>query len=1027
MAKIKIDGLGVIEIEGDNPSSGEIETIQKLLNKKTLDTIPDVREYKEKNPDAANIPSVDLAEQVYNQEFKNKGVDETEFYQKFFPNIAKEKFEEADQTIVIPEDEMLGKTAEDFVSFKPTTADLAKQGGVSVNDPASSKARFAASLGLNQQEKALAVKNVLSTAFKQDIDVRVGPDTGELEYFNPNTKEYALVDKPGLDFGDIADLGGDAMVLVPDLAATIFATIKTGGFIPAGIAAGSVAAGIGEFLRLKLGQRYGANLNLSDMDLLNEALKAAGISAGAGILGVGAAKIIKGATNILKGRIFGNVDEGLKTAESAKVKEAKEIEDQINLKLEDAGVKSKLKYTLAEAADDKDLLSIQKSFEDVRRLGYTKEFNEASLEKATALNSYFKLLKDKFGTATGSTYDTGKDIVKVLDERNTNVIKNLIKRQTASEDLLTKSVFNLPGGNVKTTGVEFRNIISQLSDNYKKEVAEAAAKLDDVTKLKSINTKEISDAINKLSNEQKEDFVKLAEVEGLFKKELFELLENPNATIPLANARRTISTLGAKIRNSEKGLAAGDDVAVGVLKTLKKAFTEQVKKDAGPEYLNELQRFNDLVIRNKELLNNDIIAKITNREVGNVLKIGDEAIFETTFKKGVGADKVAKQVHDVISQSPDAMNAYKNSIFDFYKREVLDQAGKPNLVRHNAFMKNYEKILKVFFNRAEFDQIKRIGGLKANIEKTNKLFTNTQKELNRSFEGRLLDASPQEIFNKIYKPGNIGEIKTLKNILQKNPEVYKRFQRDVITDLNERVFTRSDKLSLDRVLDADAFNKYLNGGGGERGFKTALTEIFGKDYVKDLETLNKALQIASRKAPAAQQGVVGSALTDLIRARLGQFTLAGRLFTAGRRIFTAASNRVIARALLDPNSLKELLALKNLKTGSKQAAVILAKLGGSIFITLPDDGASIPSKSSVSEEREDVINMKGLFNRETKEPSIDLSMIPQSPKVEPLPPPENIDSRLLAQAPNNTGIMKNLSSTEQALLSPLEQQIAMRT
>ena len=1029
MAKVKIDGLGVIEIQGDTPSAQEIETIQKLLNKKTLDSIPNVREYKEKNPDAVNIPSVDLAEQVYNQEFKGKGVDETEFYQKFFPNIAKEKFEEAESIIVGPDDAMLGKTELDYVSFIPTTADLAKQGNVSVNDPATSKARFAASLGYNQEQKALAVKNVLSTAFKQDIDVRVGPDTGELEYFNPRTNTYALVDKPGLDFGDISDLGGDAMVLVPDLAATIFTTVKTGGFIPAGIAAGSVAAGIGEFLRLKLGQRYGANLNLSDMDLLNEALKTAGISAGAGVLGVGAAKIIKGATNILKGRIFGNVDEGIKTAESAKVKEAKEIEDQINLKLEDAGIKSKLKYTLAEAADDKDLLSIQKSFEDVRRLGYTKEFSEASLEKANALNSYFKLLKDKFGSATGSTYDTGKDIAKVLDERNTDVIKNLIKKQEASDELLTKSVFNLPGGNVKTTGVEFRNIISQLSDNYKKKAAEAASKLDQVTGLKSINTKEIADAINKLSNQQKKDFLNVAEAEGLFKKEFLEILENPNATLPLENVRQTLQTLGAKIRKSEKGLAAGEDIDVGALKLLKNAFTNQVKKDAGPEYLNELQRFNNLVIRNKELLNNDIIAKITNREVGNVLKIGDEAIFETTFKKGVNSEKVARQVHDVISQSPDAMNAYKNSIFDFYKKEVLDQAGKPNLVKHNAFMKNYEKILKVFFNKSEFNQIKRIGGLKANIERTNKLFDNVTKELNRSFEGKLLNNSPQEIFNKIYKPGNIGEIKTLKNILQKNPEIYKKFQRDVLTDLNERVFTRSKNLSLDKVLDADAFNKYLNGGGGERGYKTALKEIFGESYVKDLETLNKALLIASRKAPAAQQGVVGSALTDLIRARLGQFTLAGRLFTAGRRIFTAASNRVIARALLDPNSLKDLLALKNLKTGSKQAAVILAKLGGSIFITLPDDGAPIPPKSSI----EKTSSFPNLFREREKsfdffppkDPKIDLSMMPSM--IEPVESP-NIDTTLLAQAqPKGEGIMQNLSATERALLDPSEQVIAART
>jgi len=1026
MAKINVQGLGIIEVQGDSPSAEEIKTIQKLINKKTLDTIPSFQEFKQKNPDAANIPSVNLAEQLYNSEYKNKGISETDFYQKFFPNIAKQKFEEADQIIVSPEDMMLGKTELDYVSFKPTTADIAEQAGVSVNDPATSNARFAASLGYNQDQKILAVKNTMSKLFKQDIDVRVGPNTGELEYFNPRTNSYALVDKPGLDFGDIADLGGDAMVLIPDLAATVFATVKTGGFIPAGIAAGAVAAGIGEFMRLKLGQKlYDINMDLSDMDLLSEALKTAGISAGAGVLGVGAAKIIKGATNILKGRIFKDVDEGIKTSESERVLDAKNIEDQINLKLEDAGINAKLKYTLAEASDDKGLLAIQKAFEDTRRLGYTKEFGEASLKKAQALNSYFKLLKDKYGSATGSTYDTGKDLVKILDERNTEVIKNLIKKQEASDELLTKSVFKLPDGNLKTTGVEFRNIISQLSDNYKKEVAEAAAKLDEVTNLKSINTKLISDAINKLSNQQKQDFIKLAEVEGLFKKELFELLENPNATIPLASARQTISTLGSLIRKSEKGLAAGDDVAVGALKTLKNAFTNQVKKDAGPEYLNELQRFNDIVIKNKELLNNDIIAKITNREIGNVLKIGDEAIFETTFKKGLGADKVAKQVHEVISQSPDAMNAYKNSIFDFYKAKVLNEAGKPNLVKHNAFMKDYEKILKVFFSEAEFNQIKRIGGLQKNIEKTNKIVSNITKELNRSFEGRLLNSSPQEIFNKIYKPGNIGEIKTLKNILQKNSDIYKKFQRDVLTDLNERVFTRSDKLSLDRVLDADAFNKYLNGGGGERGFKSVLTEIFGKDYVKDLETLNRALQIASRKAPGLQEGVVGSAFTDLIRARLGQFTLAGRLFTAGRRIFQAASNRVIARALLDPNSLKDLLALRNLKTNSKQAAVILAKLGGSIFITLPDDGAPIPPKSSVRGEKEDVINMQGLFNRETKEPSIDLSMIPQSPNVEPINTP-NINPNLFA-AKQPTGIMQNLSSTEQALLDPLEQQIAMRT
>jgi len=271
MAKIDVKGLGIIQLEGDTPSKQEIDTIKKLLNKKVVDSIPDIREYKKNNPDTANVPSVELAEKVYNDNYKE--IDETTFYQKFFPNIAKEKFEEADSIIVGPDDAFQGKTELDYVSFKPTTAELAKQGGVSINDPASSKARFAASLGYNQEQKALAVKDVLSKAFKQEVDVRIGPDTGKLEYLNPITKKYALVDKPGLDVGDIADLGGDALVIIPDLAFTVIGTVYSGGNIPAGIGAGALAAGVGEYMRLKWGQSYGANLNMTDEQIAMVAKK----------------------------------------------------------------------------------------------------------------------------------------------------------------------------------------------------------------------------------------------------------------------------------------------------------------------------------------------------------------------------------------------------------------------------------------------------------------------------------------------------------------------------------------------------------------------------------------------------------------------------------------------------------------------------------------------------------------------------------------------------------------------------------
>ena len=143
---------------------------------------------------------------------------------------------------------------------------------------------------------------------------------------------------------------------------------------------------------------------------------------------VGDDKIIKSANNIIKGRLFAGVDEGTQLAKSNRALEAEKIANNVNTQLEDAGIKSKLKYTLAEAADDKDLLAVQSSFENVRRLGKTGEFQEFGEKQAGALNEYYKLLQKDFGGATGSNYDTGVLIKEVLDRRNKDVVKNIIKK-----------------------------------------------------------------------------------------------------------------------------------------------------------------------------------------------------------------------------------------------------------------------------------------------------------------------------------------------------------------------------------------------------------------------------------------------------------------------------------------------------------------------------------------------------------------------------------------------------------------------
>ena len=266
-----------------------------------------LKKLRQKYPEYKDIPDLKLAEAFYKKHYSD--LDESDYFKRMFPEIAAERAEDVYTDFAFPDDEF-GGAFESETTFRPTTSDIAKQANVSINDPASSKARFGASLGYNQEQKALAIKNVLSKQFNTDIDVRVGPNTGKLEYFNPRTEQYALVDAPGFDMGDFADLGGDALVIIPDIAASVVGTVYSGGNLPAGITAGALAAGVGEYARLKLGQKlYDINQDLTDAQLFNEAFKTAGISAGAGFLGLGAGKLIKSANNVIKGRLFKSVGE----------------------------------------------------------------------------------------------------------------------------------------------------------------------------------------------------------------------------------------------------------------------------------------------------------------------------------------------------------------------------------------------------------------------------------------------------------------------------------------------------------------------------------------------------------------------------------------------------------------------------------------------------------------------------------------------------------------------------------------------
>ena len=894
-----------------------------------------IAEIKKENPYYENVPDIKLADTLYDKYYK-ESVSKEDFYLNAFPDLADQIVE--NQGIISPDDEMfMPEGGRELLNFRPTVGMIAERSGVSIDDPATSKARFGASLGINPDQKALAIKNSLSKLYKQDIDVRIGSNTGELEYYNPKTKKYALVDKPGADLGDFSDLGGDAMVILPDLITTIF----TAGASKA-IGAGAVMAGAGEYARLKIGQAaYDINKfnpdgsKVTEMQLAGEAAKTAGTSLAFGFGGLGVAKGIKAINNIVKGRI---APDDLVDYVGGK-NNAEDLSRQINDKLEEAGLNSRLKYKTSQALNDPDLMAVQQKMETSPRLGFVGEMTEATTKEMNALNDYFSLLRSEFDPKgllkNQNQYDVDNLIKGVITKRNEPQIKALIKQQEATENLLNQTINELPNGTKVATGVNVRSAIDDTRRIWKDNANKALVKLDEASGGVKIKSDILGKAIKEIDDKQLDTIFNMADP-SIGKYLRGDEILDGSATLNISTLRNTMSYLKRQIRKGEKGLTT-EDIDTGAYKYIVGKINEQIVRDAPPKFVTAFDTYNDIYAKGKQRLDNTIVADVMKKR-GGELVFGDDAVFDLTFKKGLNSTRVADDIHDVIKDYPDAMLSYKGSINDLYKSKVIVN-DKVNIKKHNEFIQNYESKLKIFFNPKEYNEIIKIGGFQKTINNIEKTREDILKSLSKSFEGKLQNASSGELLEKIYKPNNIGQIKELKKILSKDPEIFQAFQNSVLKDLNERVTVKHGTIGIDVVSPA-RFKSYIYGEGGEKGYQFALKEIFGEAYMKNLKLLNDSLQITARKAPAklAEEGVYGNIVTDFIRVKVGQFSQAGRLLTAGKRIYHKTSNQIMKNAILNPENLADLMKLKNLNPKTAEAAYILGKLNGMLYFDQTQDG-----------------------------------------------------------------------------------------
>jgi len=880
--------------------------------------------YKAFNPDGkySNIDS-------FRETIKDKDLNDTEIINKAYgelQNTGKVRFKDFVNTFAPKEEDLSEAVKRDFniiglniPDVEYSVKEIAEMRGVNPDtDVGLAEIGFAQSLARNDANEVLASKKVLSDYFGQEIPLRYGPETEELEFLNPKTGDYELLNKPGIDAGDMAKFGSTAAVIVPEIVATIFATGATG---PTGgvITSAATSAAL-ETARLALGhQLYGINQTEKgftdylknegkDMAVLNGALTTAGFTVPK------LYRMIKQFRNMgkINASDFGGT---IKNAE-----QAQELITKINDRLITLGTKKKLKFTLGQAGDDAELLALQNAYESNPKYGVKGIFDSFNKEQAEALDTFFLLASDPYNYKGISGKDNilsdelGKKIQNVILQRLEPRQKILTKALEAAETDLTEAVIKLPGGSQKEAGQSIRGVIDTLYKDFDELYDQKYTTLFATGKGRKVGTDIIREAVKSLNKRQKDTlFKKYPDIKTFFNAP-------KGKTVSVNTLKNTLSDLRKFDRSIKKGtLPIEGEPVEGAVSKLIGSIKEQFKKSLGQDdvWYKQFRTLDQEYATNKKLYRGTI-GKLLQTKDG-VLKIADEDVFAQTFKKGAGQEMRIDQIYELLKRKPEFIQTYKDSILKSYKTFV-DPAdtGKINLVKHQKFLNDYKYALETFFGKKGYKEITKVGNLAKKVNETSLKRDKIMKQLGTTTKGKLENMDPDKIFQYLYNNKSPTTLNKVMTIIRQDDNLLKAFQTVAKDDLMFKATNNRGQFVFDKFADYMKNNKQIL----ERTFAD------NPQYVKDLSLFRDALEVTTRKSTQKTISKAETALNDIIRARLGQFTVAGRTFTALKKIFRSDIDRQLAEIMTDPKKLDQLLSLKNVKTTSDTAKQTISRLFG---------------------------------------------------------------------------------------------------
>jgi hypothetical protein len=808
------------------------------------------------------------------------------------------------------------------VDMTPPEMQQAAKSGVDIDARLPNMESFKAGFASNPAEKDAFISTYIAGRYGEDAITRVGPESGQLEYFNPETQRWSLAETT-------------AMEAVPHIPEMI---LSTGGAIaggaagsaggPVGTAAGAaggagIGHSIGSYMRMKVGEQFGLNESANN-------LRTAGIEgAETAAFDLGASALY-GAGRGIKAVIWGK--QVLKPEEARELLNAQRRADATiaEVNRQAPGLTGELfrPWTASvapETTGGRKLLSAAVKLSSDEDIGPLIAKDIERNESALAMYADNTMLPARMGLE--APHQGAQPLKAAVEGERIGATSGLAAGKANAEDAAAASLGQMGPQNPAQAGQGLRTSIAEKyqaarkakNDAYAMYQHEAGYNGSGVSTHNVPVSREVLAQQKALKAQIKRIPIKAI---GQEKKALLLRLQE-GKTINLADLDESIKWLRAVERRAKKGqlsIPMSEIEASRLHKSLSK-MREDYLDGAAPEAREALERAEQAAFEEANTFKYGMTRNLLVKEGGDY-KLTDAKVITAILKNKDPA--AAQEISEILGSDPNAKLAAQNYMFSLYRRMVTNNPERTSIVfkKHKAFMDNYGPVIDEFFEPSQRQRLRELGGFAETIAKNSENLKTINTLWNKSFKGKIDRMSAEALVDRVFtKSLSNDEVRNIASIAARySPEVLNSWRAGVADKLRERLFK-------DGLVNGTALGKLT----GDLDTMLKLRTIFGPRYIKNLETLKEAGDIIRRVPADINLPNKNTFWTDVARAWYAPpLSREGRIVTMFQGTRGRSYANKIYRALSDPAELERLATrtertIRNL-TGINAAATAAQEL-----------------------------------------------------------------------------------------------------